>query len=429
MGKWGGFWDEGKEENRYVNNQHSQPTNQQDEDRYGWVLVVLAFLFFGLGNGALNSISVFLVPLEKNFGWLRGDIAFAYTAGTLSFGLCGIGMGWLADRFPIRPIVLGGTLCMGISLLLLSTQTALWQLILFHIFLGGLGYSTFWSPLLANLGNWFDRNRGLAVGLATSGQMLGVGIVPFTALYLISLYGWRDTYSILGFTILGLLLPLGLLIRNPPGKRKKEQVTPPAVSNPDHLPQIVRPWFISCWHGGAILFDRTLAGTVMVHIVAMAQDHGIKAQSAGSVLLIFFVFSFLSRIAFGKLADKIGGIQSWLIALSGMVATVFWLTQVHSLASFFTLAAILGLFNASALLCILSIQALVPSTYRGRSTAIVSLCGFGGMGLGGWQAGVFFDLSGSYVISFAIAVISGLIGLVLISSLFYYIRRRAALAG
>lgn len=411
-----------------MNNQHSQPAHRRDENRYEWILVVLSFLIFGLGNGALNSIPVFLVPLADHFGWLRGDIAFAYTAGTLSFGICGIGMGWLADRFPVRPIVLGGILCMGMALLLLSTQTALWQLILFHILLGGLGYSALWSPLLANLGNWFVKNRGLAVGLATSGQMLGNGMVPFAALYLISLYGWRDTYSILGYSMLVLLLPLALFIRNPPANWKKDQVTTAAAASPDPMSRIARPWFISCWHGGAILFDRIISGTVMVHIVAIAQDQGFKARSAGSVLLIFFVFSFLSRIGFGKIADKIGSIQSWLIALSGMAATVFWLTQVNSLVWFFILAALLGLFNASAMLCILSVQTLVPPTYRGRSIAIVSLCGFSGVGLGGWQAGVLFDISGSYVLSFANAVIAGMIGLVLISSLFHYIKRRTALA-
>ncbi len=102
------------------------------ESRYAWFLVVVASVIMGMGAGALISISTFLKPIIADFGRLRGETAFAYFAGAIALGFGGIamgfggiGMGYLSDRYSTRPVVIVGILCLGGSMLLLASQSAL----------------------------------------------------------------------------------------------------------------------------------------------------------------------------------------------------------------------------------------------------------------------------------------------------------------
>lgn len=401
----------------------SQTPKSPDDPRYGWVMVAVAFLLFGMGNGSLNLLSVFLVPLGEQFGWSRSETSLGFTLGTLAFGLGGIAMGWLADRYSLRVVAIVGTTSMGLSLVLMGSQSELWQFYLLYILMGGLGYSALWSPLLANLGNWFARNRGLAVGIATAGQMLGTGIVPFFARHLISSVGWRSAYSTLGYIFLGALLPLSLLVRRPREIAAQSRASGSGISQDAEQGLHPRPWLVLCWLSLAAFLDRAVAGTIMIHIVALLQDKGVPPQTAASVLLVFYVGAFLCRPGFGRLADKIGGLKSWMIAITGLGTLVFWLTQADALGTFYLLAALLGLFNASATTAIISVQELLPAGMRAVSIAILSLCGFGGTGVGGWQGGIFFDLNGSYTQSFANAAFAAMASLTLLGLLYFYLRR------
>jgi MFS family permease len=189
------------------------------ESRYAWFLVVVASVIMGMGAGALISISTFLKPIVTDFDWLRGETSFAYMAGAIAMGLGGIGMGYISDRYSTRPVVIVGILCLGGSMFLLASQTALWQFYLYYCILGGFGASALDAPLLANVGNWFNRNKGLALGLAMAGRALGQGFVPFGSGLLISSSGWREAYTTLGIVSLVVLLPLAFFIRKPTASR------------------------------------------------------------------------------------------------------------------------------------------------------------------------------------------------------------------
>lgn len=136
-------------------------SNFHTESRYAWFLVIVASMLMGMGGGALISISTFLKPISTDFGWLRGQTSFAYMAGTIAMGIGGIVMGHLSDRFGTRSVVIFGLASLGWSLLLLGTQSKLCQFYLYYCMPGGIGASTLDAPLLANVGRWFERNKGL----------------------------------------------------------------------------------------------------------------------------------------------------------------------------------------------------------------------------------------------------------------------------
>ncbi len=395
------------------------------EHRYGWVMVVVSSVLMGMGAGALISISAFLKPLIAEFGWLRGETSLGYMAGALSMGIGGIVMGHLADRYSTRRVVLGGLVCLGVSLLLLSTQSALWQFYLFYCLMGGFGSSALDVPLLANIGHWFDRNKGLAIGLTTAGRALGQGFVPFLSGYLILASGWRDAYMTLGLVTLIAMVPLALLVRNPPGFEEARDASR-AASPADHDETYpVPPKLAISWIGVASVFCCICMGTAMVHAVAIAQDAGMGAEEAAAVILIIYISGFFGRIFFGKLADHIGGIRAWWLASFGQTVLIFWFSQMHSQADFYTLAVFFGFFMGGVMTGLtICVRELTPIHMRGIATGVVFLLAWVGMGIGGYQGGLFFDISGSYAVPYANAAIVGVLNLMIVGALYVYIMRR-----
>lgn len=414
-----------------------KPNDQRDEPLYGWVMVALAPLFLGFGIGSLGAISVFLKPLATEFGWLRGETAFAYLACQGALGLGGILMGHLADRYSTRRVVFTGSLVIGLAYLAMARQSTLWEFYLYSTLAGGVGAAAFFAPLLANVGGWFNRNKGLALGIATAGQALGQGIVPYLSSFLIDHFDWRVAYNSLGVFALAGLLPLALLIRTPPGrsapaaKLRDESTNEEAPREKPHEEVFaIPPGRAISILSIAVIFCCIPMATPMVHVVALASDGGLDAESAARVLLTIMVAGFFGRIFFGKLTDRIGGLPSYLLASAWQTATVFWFVQVDSPRGFFLLAGLFGFGYGGVMTClIICAQGFAPSAHAAKATAMVALFGFIGMGIGGYQGGFFFDLTGDYVQSYANAAYSGILNLMIVGGLYWlHTKGRHALA-
>ena len=398
------------------------------ESPYAWLLVIVSSMLTGMGAGALISISTFLKPISTDFGWLRGETSFAYLVGALAMGIGGIVMGYLSDRHSTRPVVVAGTVCLSGALLLLATQSALWQFYLYYAILGGFGSSTLDAPLLANIGNWFNRNKGFALGLTLAGRALGQGFVPFAAGYLITGYGWRYAYMILGIACLVGMLPLTLLIRNPPGFAEAKEASRRASPAEQVHSYPVAPKLVVVWLSSAALFCCTCMGTAMVHAVSIAEDAGISPRQAAAVILLIYVSGFFGRIAFGKLSDHIGGVRSYWLASFGQTSLIFWFTQLQSLLAFYVHAVVFGFFMSGVMTgLVVCVRELTPLHVRGTSTGIIFLVAWIGMGIGGYQAGFFFDATGSYVVPYAVAAAMGMVNVAIVGALYIFMRHRTEL--
>lgn len=167
--------------------------------------------------------------------------------------------------------------------------------------------------------------------------------------------------------------------------------------------------------------------TALVHGAALAQDIGISPQRAAGVVSLIFITGLVGRILFGRLGDRFGGLCTWMLASAVQTAMVFWFTRMHSLAGLYAVAVAFGLGYSGVMTSFtVSVRELVP--LRVRSTALGVVMGFGwlGMGLGGWQAGYFFDRTGAYTLSYANAAVAGIVNLILVGSLWLYLVRRRA---
>ena len=404
----------------------SPAPKQTDEPPYAWVIVAVSFVALALGFGLLLNISVFLKPLIAEFGWPRGDTAFAYTAATLAAGFGGIGAGWLADRYSARPVVLFGAVGTGLAFVILSRITSLWGLYLAQAMLGACGYAALNTPIVVTVGQWFNRNKGLAIGIVTAGGALGMAVVPYLAGHLIGSFGWRHAYAALAVLSWAALVPLALLLRKPPALAASGAGAGGAAK--ESFP--VEPSVVVAWISTAVIFCCICMATPMVHVVALVSDRGFDAKTAAGVLSTIMVAGLFGRIAIGKIADRIGGLHAYMIASAAQTVLVFWFTQLHSLAGFYALAVLFGLGYSGVMTCIvICIREMTPLARNGVSLGIVGLFGWAGMGLGGWQGGFFFDVTGAYTLPYANAALAGVVNLTILAALRRHISRRRLTLG
>jgi MFS family permease len=389
---------------------------------YGWVIVFAAFLLNVLCFGGLALVAVLIKPLAQDFGWQRGEVAAAYAIAAIAIAAAGVAFGRVSDRYGARTISVLGAIATGACLLMVSRISSLWQLYVLYAVFGALGPGAIYIPLTAAITNWFELNRGIAVGMAMAGAAVGMGTVPFIASAIIEDTGWRDALVYLGIAYLIVAVPLSLLVRNP--SKAVAAGANPAGATLEDEPAPIRPGEALLWVCTAIVFCCICMSVAQVHVPALVSDLGLSMERAASVLTVIMICGALGRLAFGRVVDRLGPLNSYILASFGQTTFVFWFTQASSLSSLYLVAIGYGLFfGGVSMSALLTIRSFVPWRIAGTAIGLVSLFGWIGMGLGGYLGGVFFDWSGSYVASFALAAAAGVVNLAILACLFMRLRR------
>ena len=399
------------------------------EPVYRWVIVGASAIMLAVGVGLItNAISVFLIPLNTEFGWQRGAVSLINFAGLIGVALGGIVMGRMADRTTTRRVSLIGAVALSLCLLAAARAEALWQFYGLFFLAGFLGAGALFTPLIANVGNWFKSGAGLALGFASAGQALGQGGVPFGAAVMIDAIGWRDALSVMGVIALAVLIPLALLIRQPPDGAAAIAADGSGV---DEEPPVPLPSNrVVIWLSTAVVFCCICMSVPLMHLVPLAQDRGISLDDAASVLFVMLIAGIFGRIAFGKLADMIGAIRAYWLASLWQTLLVVGFLRMETLDSFYLFAIVFGFGYAGVMTGILiCVHVLTPLSRRASVLGVVVMFAWLGHALGGYQGGLFFDLTGDYTLSYTNAALAGTINLIIVGSLFFTVsRRRAALA-
>lgn len=382
----------------------------------------------------VNGTSVFFMPLFEEFGWQRGAVSLINSAGLVGLAIGGIFMGRIADKTPIRRVILLGAVVIGLSMLGASQANALWQFYLLFFIGGFFGAGALFAPLIANVGKWFVTGSGLALGIAAAGQALGQGGMPYVLALLIGAFGWRDALMSVGLAMLVLLISLAMLIKQPPKNTTSSESSDagaagdPVADGGDTI--LLAPNTVALWLGAAAILCCTCMAVPLMHLVPLMQDRGFSLEDAGSVLFVMLIVAIVGRIAFGKLADMIGAIRTYWIASCYQTVLVFFFLEIGTLQEFYIFAVIYGFGYAGVMTSILvCARALTPESKRASVLGIVIFFAFMGHGIGGYQGGFFFDLSGNYTLTYANAAFAGIINLILVGALYITTnRRRAALA-
>jgi len=385
---------------------------------YAWRRLGAAILLSTLGGVGMWSVVVVLPAVQAEFGVARGAASLPYTLTMLGFGVGGVLMGRVADRFGVIVPVVGGTVALSLGYAVAALSGTLWQFALVQgLLIGMLGSSATFAPLIADTSLWFTRRRGIAVALCASGNYLAGTIWPPVVQHAIAAWGWRATYAGIGLFCLATMLPLSLALRRRPpvlaGSSSGGAVGTLGLS-PGALQGLLVVAGIACCVAMAM---------PQVHLVAYCGDLGYGAARGAQMLSLMLACGIVSRIGSGFLADRIGGLATLMAgsALQG-VALLLYL-GFNGLTSLYVISALFGLFQGGIVPSYaIVVRECFPPREAGTRVGIVLMATLVGMALGGWMSGVIFDLTGSYQAAFANGVLWNVLNGAVVLSLL--LRRR-----
>src|SRR6476660_3304378 len=204
-------------------------SNQQPGISRWWRVV--GGLSMNLALGTLYGWSVFVAPLEKQFGWKRADTSMVFTIAVMVFALTFVVAGRIQDKIGPLYCSLAGGILVSLGFFLCAYTTSLTYLFICFGVIGGLGNGFGYATPIPVMAKWFPDKRGLAVGLAVGGYGAGSAIFgPLSSKVLIPIYGWRATFMILGGIFFVMTMIGAFLLKNPPANYRPAGWTPPAAA-------------------------------------------------------------------------------------------------------------------------------------------------------------------------------------------------------
>ena len=399
---------------------------------YGWAVVVIAFITMGLGVNARISFSLLFPPILDEFGWARGTIAATFSIGFIVSTILTPFTGVLMDRYGPRVVLpLGGVLT-SIGLITATYATQPWH---FYVTLGVLvvGGSVFMSYMghTLFLPNWFDRKRGLAVGLAFSGVGVGSMLLFPWMQHAIQTEGWRYSTVVIAIIILVILVPLNLIFQRhrpsdlglePDGGKIGDETADTARKASRESRIVDQAWVDTDWTltkalktmrfwwlGLSYISGLYAWYAVQVHQTRYLIDVGISAEIAAVALGLVGLGGIFGQIAVGALSDRIGRELAWTLSVLGFLLTyvcLFILRDQPSEWLMYVMVGLQGLLGYG----MASVFAAVPADlFAGRKYGAIFgvLGGLSTIGaaIGPWATGVFFDIWGDYDNAFIIAIV------------------------
>src|SRR5688572_19025952 len=190
----------------------------ETDSPYAYARLAIALALATIGATGMYIVPVVLPSVQAEFGVARADASVPYSMLMIGFGIGGLIMGRLADRFGIMVPLLIGAVGLGLGFAVAGTADSIWMFTLAHgLLIGFLGCSTMFAPLIADTSLWFVRRRGVAVAICASGNYLGGTIWPGIVQHFVETVGWRQTYFGLGlFCFVGITALALLMRRRPP---------------------------------------------------------------------------------------------------------------------------------------------------------------------------------------------------------------------
>lgn len=361
---------------------------------YGWVVAGMALLANLVAFGLVYSFGVFFKPLASEFGWSRATTGGAFAAYAIIHNILALLTGRLTDRFGIRIVAAVAGSCLGLSMILMSRVTALWELYIYYISFFSVGVAATYAPMMATVSRWFTERRGFAIGIAAAGVgMGGLVIAPLTA-WLISYYGWRIAYIVLGTMSWVIFIPIVIFVKESSWDGRKAKGKEESCEDFTFVEALKTRTFVLL--NFAWFFIAFAAWGLMVHIVPLFTDKGISLLKAGILAGIIGGGGVAGRISGGFFSDRMGRKQTLLISFALQLIMLFWLLILEE--SWIVLFAILfGLSYGGWG----GIIAAFPADYFGiKATGII--LGFfvfvGGLGaaFGSYVGGYIFDKTHSY---------------------------------
>ncbi|HEU5018636.1 MAG TPA: MFS transporter, partial [Pseudolabrys sp.] len=276
------------------------------EGPYAWLRLATSVLLATIGGVGMWSVVVALPAIQSDFGVDRAAASLPFTLNMLGFGVGGVLMGRLADRFGIVVPLAVGTLAIALGYLGVGHSANLTQVALAQGLIG-VGCSVTFGPLMADISHWFARRRGIAVAIAAAGNYIAGTIWPPVVQHFIATDGWRATHNAIGIFCLVSMLPLVLLMRRRLANDGAAAAKAAAERSADLPMSPMALQVLLCLAGVACCVAMSMP---QVHLVAYCGDLGYGPARGAEMLSLMLGLGIISRIGSGFIADRIGGVRT-----------------------------------------------------------------------------------------------------------------------
>ncbi|RYF31748.1 MAG: MFS transporter [Comamonadaceae bacterium] len=400
----------------------------QADSRYAMLRLFITLLIMTVGSSGMYVVSVVLPAVQADFGVARAEASLPYTMLMIGFGLGGVVMGKLADRYGVMwPLLLGG-LCVGAGYIASSFAGSILAFSLVQALLIGLGSGAVFAPLVADTSLWFVKRRGMAVAVCASGNYLAGAVWPPIVQRFVEAAGWRATYVGLGIFCGLAMAGLALLMRPRPPAVVMATAPVSAAGRP-LVAATMRPFGLSlgvaqgmlCVAGAACCVAMAMP---QVHIVAYCTDLGFGAARGAQMLSLMLACGIVSRLISGAICDRIGGLRTLLLGSVLQCVALLMFLPFDGMVPLFVVSALFGLFQGGLVpsYAIIVREHFPPAEASARVGTVIG-CTLLGMALGGWMSGKVFDLTGSYHAAFVNGIAWNLLNMSIAATLLWRVGR------
>jgi MFS family permease len=390
------------------------------ESRSSWVAASITLAILSISSGAPLVVVVGLKPIAASLGADRSVVALAASLIWFGTGLGGIMMGRLADRVGMRPIAIFGASMTALGLAL-SAIGHTWALVLgCAVLIGLLGNSAHFPPLVTYVSRWFDRRRGTAVALISSGQYLAGIVWPSVFERGMTEFGWQATMLGFAVVVVAAIVPLALFLRPPPQPAREElSAEPSAAGARRRTPALqLHPNLVQALLCAAAFLCCVPMAMPAGHLVAFCSDLGIPAARGAAMLSVLLGCAFVSRMFWGWAADRFGGLGAVFAGSACQALAIAAFVVTRDEVGLFAVSAAYGLgFSGIIPAYVVAIRELFPSAEASWRVPTLLFTGMSGMAFGGWFAGALYDHFGFYAPAFAAGALFNVGNLALIGFL------------
>jgi MFS family permease len=376
----------------------TDPLPPGPDSPYAWRRLALSLVLATVGNVGMWAVIVMLPAVQDEFGGTRAEASLPYTLTMLGFALGNLLIGRIVDRFGITTALIGAgaLLSAGYATAAVAPSLAVLSAVQFAV---GFASAASFGPLIADLSLWFERRRGLAVALAACGNYLSGAVWPLILGPVMAASGWRDAAWLLAATCLTVMAPLALTLRR--------RVPVEALARADAA--------ATARAAAARMSPRLLTGLLFVsgigccvamsmpqvHIVAYCIDLGYGPAAGAGMLSVMLVGGVVSRVGFGLITDRIGGVRTLLIGAAAQLVALCLFLPWDGLVPLTLVSLAFGLAQGGIVPAYaVIVREYLPAREAGARVGFVIMATILGMALGGWMSGWIHDISGDYRLAF-----------------------------
>lgn len=383
---------------------------------------LLGGLSMTLALGTLYAWSVFVTPLENEFGWKRAQTSTVFTLAVVMFALSLLVAGRLQDRFGPFWLAISGSVLITLSFFLFAHTTSLGSLYFFYGILGGIGNGFGYGIVVPVMAKWFPDRMGLAIGLALGGYGAGSAVFGTLAnLVLFPRFGWRTSCIILSGIFFVMTMAGALLMKNPPEAQlpasttNAEDLTLPVAARDQYSPgEVLRtPTFYLLWLGFGL--GSTAGLMVISQLIPFAKSQGISSLAVATLGLVIGAGGNASgRIFSGWISDVVGRLNTLRVVLAASTFTMpalYWV-GAHVAALYAMVFLVYFCYGTQASVVPVTVSDIWGTRHAGTNYGMVfTAWGFAGV-LGPTIGGVLFDRHKNYAAAFYTAAFLSLIAFV-----------------